>query len=125
MNTTERKAVGVPTESCGYQGYEFGGGYLDSVCIAGCLHDADNCDSEGNVYLNEEDIPCPMCRPLDAIAWWTEQNASSWDDDEDEDDEQAHNERARNAAVSLVTDIRRNRGAETDLAALARVGSGQ
>lgn len=96
---------------CGYQGYEFGAGtYPDSVCIDGSLHDADHCDDEGNIYLNEEDRPCPMCRPVEAVEWWTEQNAMCWEDDEDLDDEAGHNKRAMDAALSLVTDIRANRG---------------
>lgn len=119
MNDNNQQAARELLPGCDYQGYEFGGGYLDSVCINGCLHDADNCDGERLVYLNDDDIPCPMCRPLDSIEWWYEQNVFSWDDDEDMEDEEGHNKRARDAAVSLVTDIRKNRGAETDLAELA------
>lgn len=77
---------------CDYQGYEFGAGYLDSVCVDGSLQDADNCDSEGNIYLQEEDIPCPICRPDKAIEWW-----------------KGHGN--KNAAL-LVTDICKNRGVE-------------
>jgi len=98
---------------CGYQGYEFGAGsYPDSVCIDGVLFDADACDVNGNLFDTERHIPCPMCRPAEAIEYWTEQNSSSWEDDEDQEDEAAHDARARAAAVSLVTDIRRNRGVE-------------
>jgi len=105
---------------CDYQGYEFGAGsYPDSICIDGRLHDADDAAGDGQVYLQEEDIPCPMCRPDDAIEWWFERNAFSWDDDEDENDEEGHNRRAREAAISLVTDIRRNRGVETPASAAA------
>lgn len=96
---------------CSYQAYEFGAGsYPDSVCIDGSLHDADHCDGDGNLYLNDEDIPCPMCRPQDAIKYWAEQNAMFWNDDEDMDDDEGHNRRAREAASSLVNDIRKNRG---------------
>lgn len=103
---------------CDYQGYEFGAGtYPDSVCVDGRLLDADHCDDQGNLYDNEEDIPCPMCRPDDAVEWWFERNAFFWDDDEDESDIEGHNKRAHEAAVSLVTDIRRNRGVETLLTA--------
>lgn len=109
MSDKEQHAARELLPGCDYKGYEFGGGYLDSVCINGCLHDADNCYGEGLVYLNDDDIPCPMCRPLDSML--------SWDDDEDMDDEEGHNKRARDAAVSLITDIRKNRGAETDLSA--------
>ena len=100
-------------ESCGYQGYEFGAGtYPDSVCIDGFLHDADHCDNDGNIYLNDEAIPCPMCDREAAIQWWFERNALSWEDSEDEDDDEGHNRRALEAATSLVDDIRRNRGVE-------------
>jgi len=45
--------------SCGYQGYEFGAHYPDSICIDGYLWDADS-GFEG--YLdNGGDIPCPAC----------------------------------------------------------------
>lgn len=57
-------------ESCGYQGYEFGASYPDSICVDGQLYDADNCDDEGNLYEPLEDVPCPMCREEDAIEWW-------------------------------------------------------
>lgn len=97
---------------CDYQGYEFGAGtYPDSVCIDGRLHDADNSPGPGEVYLLDEDIPCPMCRPQDAIAWWAERNALYWDDGEDTNDEEGHNRRALETATSLVNDIRKNRGA--------------
>lgn len=49
---------------CDYQGNEFGGVYLDSVCIDGYLWDADSggYDDEGNTYLDcGGDIPCPSC----------------------------------------------------------------
>lgn len=93
---------------CSYQGYEFGAGrYPDSVCIDGSLHDADACDNDGNIYLQEEDIPCPICRPTDAIDWWTERNALSIEGDETDEQAEA---RARANATSLVNDIRANRG---------------
>lgn len=86
---------------CNYQGYEFGAGsYPDSVCIDGSLHDADACDSDGNVYLLEEDIPCPICRPRDAMRWWTERNKCGG----------ASSREAISNARSLVNDIRKNRG---------------
>lgn len=90
---------------CDYQGYEFGAGtYPDSYCIDGCLHDADS------DYLNAEEVPCPICRREDAIAWWTERNAffvPSGDYNEDE-----HLRKAAERATSLVDDIRQNRGIE-------------
>ena len=87
--------------SCSYQGYEFGAGaYPDSVCIDGRLHDADDCDNKGQIYLQEEDIPCPVCRPADAVDYWTERNQNSG----------ASERSARKAAKSLVADILHNRG---------------
>jgi hypothetical protein len=95
----------LETEMCDYQGYEFGAGrYPDSYCIDGKLHDADS------DFLKDEDIPCPICRPQDAIAWWAERNELFWDDDEDMDDEEGHKRRALASATSLVNDIRANRG---------------
>lgn len=88
---------------CDYQGYEFGAGdYPDSVCIDGMLYDADYGDGEGNLYNTGENIPCPICDPTAAIAYWTEHNKE--DDDEDDGCE------AYRCAVSLVNDIRANRG---------------
>lgn len=54
---------------CDYQGYDFGASYKDSVCVDGYLHDADDCDSEGNVYLNDEEIPCPKCNQKERKKW--------------------------------------------------------
>jgi hypothetical protein len=51
-------------EGCDYQGYEFGGGYLDSVCIDGYLWDADSGEAgeDGLWYYDwGGDIPCPIC----------------------------------------------------------------
>lgn len=44
---------------CQYQGYEFGAGYPDSICIDGELWDADSGD--GEFLTNGGDIPCPRC----------------------------------------------------------------
>lgn len=86
---------------CNYQGYEFGAGsYPDSVCIEGKLYDADHCDSDGNLYENDQDIPCPMCRPTDAVEYWVKQNEMSG----------SHAADAIRAAMSLVDDIRAKRG---------------
>jgi hypothetical protein len=94
--------------SCGYQGYEFGAGYLDSTCIDGWLYDADNCDADGNLYGNEGDHPCPGCQPLVAMQRYADSNLSSWDpDDGDEPRSPRYN------AWHLVMDIRRNRGLKT------------
>lgn len=93
---------------CNYQGYEFGAGsYPDSVCIDGMLHDADNCDGDGNLYDPGENIPCPICRPKDAVAWWTERNNYFYEDGRSEEQQLAD---AKEAAVMLVNDIRKNRG---------------
>lgn len=39
----------------------FGANYPDARCIDGYLHDLDDCDDNGNLYLNEEQYPCPFC----------------------------------------------------------------
>lgn len=62
---------------------------------------------ESHIFDNKEDIPCPICRPADAIKWWTEQNALFVQEDETEE---AANARACANAISLVNDIRANRG---------------
>lgn len=86
---------------CDYQGYEFGAGsYPDSVCIEGLLYDADHCDGDGNLYENDQCIPCPMCRPTDAAAHWAEQSKMLGTEAGS----------ALKAAMSLVEDIRANRG---------------
>lgn len=86
---------------CDYQGYEFGAGhYPDSVCIDGRLFDADDCDDNGNLYEPMLDIPCPMCNPIGCVEYWFEQNQGF-----DEDDKGSIR-----AALSLVNDIRKNRG---------------
>lgn len=46
--------------SCGYQGYEFGASYPDSMCIDGLLWDADSGDGDGYLTCGGE-IPCPRC----------------------------------------------------------------
>lgn len=90
----------IKTKSCGYQGYEFGAGYLDSICVDGVLFDADYCDDDGNLYDREEDVPCPQCRPSDAIKWWTRRMQNTG----------RTNAEARFRARHLVGDIRKNRG---------------
>lgn len=45
--------------SCGYEGYEFGAGYLDSACIDGYLWDQDKGNS-GQLTGGPE-MPCPQC----------------------------------------------------------------
>lgn len=61
--------------SCGYQGYEFGAGrYPDSICVDGQLYDADDCDNDHNLYEPTDYIPCPMCRPKEAISYYKDRN---------------------------------------------------
>jgi hypothetical protein len=81
---------------CNYQGYEFGARYPDSVCIDGRLFDADDCDSEGNLYDREDDVPCPMCHREEAIRWHAEQMSGRYAD-------------RMKAARHLVADIINNR----------------
>lgn len=86
--------------SCGYQGYEFGAcQYPDSICVDGRLFDADNCDSEGNLYEPVEYIPCPMCHEEEAITYWAEYFTRDG----------RKKEYARKVAEGLVADIRANR----------------
>lgn len=84
---------------CGYQGYEFGARYPDSMCLGGRLFDADNCDSDGNLYEPTENIPCPMCHPRLAVKYWQSQNECSG----------VSTLQAYVAAQLLVKDIRKNR----------------
>lgn len=89
---------------CNYQGYEFGAGrYPDSYCIDGKLHDADS------DFLNDEDVPCPMCDREAAIQWWF----NRWKDMSEPDDNRGWEEiNAEHLAraKSLVDDIRLHRG---------------
>lgn len=89
---------------CGYQGYEFGAGtYPDSYCLDGFLHDADS------DYLNDEQVPCPMCDREAAIQWWYArwENMTEVGDERDWDTINAEH---LSRATSLVDDIRLNRG---------------
>ncbi|MGL4265166.1 MAG: hypothetical protein ACRCTX_26380 [Afipia sp.] len=102
---------------CDYQGHEFGAGsYPDSVCIDGRLFDADNCDGDGNLYENEEDIPCPICRPTEAVQWWVEQS-SSFEDSRDGD--------ALCAATARVENIRSARGVFDEFETPTEAGGGR
>lgn len=71
--TPPKKRIGEMSEVCTYQGNEFGASYPDSICIGGQLFDADNCDSEGNLYEPLEYIPCPQCNH----AQWLESHEES------------------------------------------------
>ena len=89
---------------CEYMGYEFGGGYIDSVCIDGQLFDCDNCDDEGGLYEPMEFVPCPMCSPKEAVDYWITRLGN---------DGRASCRVVRKKARALVSDIRRNRGVLT------------
>ena len=58
------RAEATETTSCGYQGYEFGAGYLDSLCCDGFLWDADSCDEPGGGLTHGGEIPCPRCNTI-------------------------------------------------------------
>ncbi|STR40535.1 Uncharacterised protein [Klebsiella michiganensis] len=54
--------------SCGYQGYEFGAHYPDSLCCDGYLWD---CDAyEDGMLTNGGDIPCPVCNRKQWLAFY-------------------------------------------------------
>lgn len=91
-------------DGCGYQGYEFGANYPDSICYGGRLWNADLCDGEGNLLEPGEYIPCPMCHRKEAIAHWAGVNRNSG----------MKREQAQAAAKSLVDDIRNNRANGTE-----------
>lgn len=84
-------------QGCGYQGYEFGATYPDSECFGGRLYDMDNCDSKGNIYEPTEDIPCPMCREKEAVAYWADRFP------------ELPTREALRSARTLIADIRNNR----------------
>ena len=91
-------------QGCGYQGYEYGAAYPDSLCLGGMLFDADNCDNDGNLYEPTESIPCPMCHPILAQRWHTNRNQNSG----------VTKKQAERDAAALVSDIRRNRRLGTE-----------
>jgi hypothetical protein len=86
-------------QGCGYQGYEYGAAYPDSLCVGGMLFDADDCDGHGNLYEPAELIPCPMCHPRLAKRWHTNRNQNSG----------VPLRQAERGAAALVSDIRKNR----------------
>lgn len=96
---------------CGYQGYEFGAGrYPDSECFGGRLYDMDNCDGDGNLYEPMDDIPCPMCRPKAAIAYYKSQNLLEMPLRNNRGEPRGLSKRdAARQARHLVNDIRKNR----------------
>lgn len=65
----------APT-GCGYEGYEFGGGYIDSVCIDGTLWDLDSCDDDGNL-ISGGAIPCRKCNTAKWVAYLIDDFAST------------------------------------------------
>lgn len=60
----EAKHKDLPTlpAGCGYMGYDFGAGYIDSECFGGQLYDLDNCDEPGTLNEPHDYYPCPQCR---------------------------------------------------------------
>ncbi len=62
MNDESNSEVPTLPQGCGYTGYDFGGGYIDSQCFGGRLYDLDDCDEPGGMlYEPLEFIPCPKC----------------------------------------------------------------
>lgn len=57
--------------SCGYQGYEFGAHYPDSLCCDGHLWDADSGDEMG--MDNGGDIPCPLCNRKNWLSYYRDE----------------------------------------------------
>ena len=91
---------------CDYLGYEFGAGrYPDSYCIDGVLHDADS------DYLNDENIPCPICDRDAAIQWWFGRWKGMSEVGDERSWDEINAEHLANATI-LVDDIRKNRGLE-------------
>lgn len=45
----------------------FGASYPDARCVDGVLHDLNKCDDNGNLYVNDNDDPCPFCRAQEYI----------------------------------------------------------
>jgi hypothetical protein len=103
-DTCPKCGIALLPDGCGYQGYEFGASYPDSICYGGRLWNADLCDNEGNLLEPGEDIPCPMCNPRGAIQYWAQVNRNSG----------MKRDEARVAAKSLVDDIRKNRATGTE-----------
>lgn len=99
MKRRDRKPHKQLPAGCGYQGYEFGASYPDSICYGGRLYDADNCDGEGNLYAPAEEIPCPICHRNRAMDYWTDRNRRDG----------TNLAEAQSAARALVRDIRVNR----------------
>jgi hypothetical protein len=65
MAKTAKKKRKPKSTSCGYRGFEFGGGYLDAVCIDGHLWDLDSCEVPGGPLYHGGNIGCPKCNPDD------------------------------------------------------------
>lgn len=66
-----KKKQPQPPESCGYQGYEFGAHYPDSICCEGFLWDADAFEDGMLTYGGE--IPCPVCNRAEWIRHYREE----------------------------------------------------
>lgn len=90
---------GTEYQGCGYQGYEFGARYLDSLCQGGWLQDMDSeYDSRDGDYK-----PCPQCRQTEAMDYYRQQLQVSY----------RPGRSGLYDAWHLVMDIRRNRGLPT------------
>lgn len=106
---------------CDYQGYEFGASYPDSYCIEGKLYDADS------DFQHDEDVPCPLCRPQDAIQWHYHRHKDMCEVGDTRSWKAINKEHFSNA-VSLVADIRKNRGVDDEIDAVEQaeiIGGGE
>lgn len=66
MTADKAQGEGKKIKNCPQFPY-FGASYPDAVCIDGSLHDLDDSPGGGQVYLKDDDFPCPFCRPKDFI----------------------------------------------------------
>lgn len=58
-----------PPKGCNVEFPYFGAHYPDARCVEGNLLDMDKCDENGNLYLSDEDNPCPFCRREEFIQY--------------------------------------------------------
>ncbi len=56
----------------------FGANYPDARCIDGQLHDMDKCDKDGNLYVMNEDVPCPFCNGEEFVKWYAQYYGVKW-----------------------------------------------
>lgn len=62
--------------SCGYEGYDFGAWYPDSICIDGYLWDLDSCNEPGGALHGGGNIPCPCCKTKDYLISYNDMKLS-------------------------------------------------